>query len=110
MHVGEIHAYEKRLVRVLLPLADIGVSVRDVVLYRFHPLLGERPGTLADLFAELAKAAINRGVVLIGSLTVQNASRPVLGFECTVFRIVRQFWLFIPIQVIEAAIEFIEAM
>ena len=110
VHVGEVHPDEERLVGVLLPLDEVHGPVGDVVVDRHHPRLGQRAGVLAHLLADLAEARIDRRVVPVRGLAVHHAARSVLRTERRVFRIVRQFRLFLGVQVVEVAVELVEAV
>ena len=48
VHVGRIHPDKERLAGVLLPLDEVHGTVGDVVVDRYHPLLGQRAGVLAS--------------------------------------------------------------
>ena len=103
MHVGRIHPQEERLVGALLPLHEVYGSGGDVVVGCFHPLFGQRAGVLADLLADLAEARIDRLVVGGRGLAVHHAARSELGAERSILRVVRQFRLFLGVQVVEVA-------
>src|SRR5262249_14784112 len=110
VHVREIHPNQERFVGVLLPPNEINGAVRDVVIDRYHALLGQGASVRTDLFSDFSEARIDRGVVFVRRLAVQDAARPILPAELRVLRIVRQLWLFFGVQVVEVAIELIKAM
>ena len=49
-------------------------------------------------------------VVFVSGLAVQHAARAILRAERRVFRIVRQFRLFLGVEVVEIAVELVEAV
>ena len=63
MHVGEVHPDKGGFAGPVLPLDEVHGPGGDVVVNRFHPLLGQRTGVLADLLADLAEARIRRRIV-----------------------------------------------
>ena len=75
-----------------------------------HPLLGQRTGILAHLLADLAEARIDGLVVHPRPCSpARRAGRTWLS-ERRVFRIVRQLRLLLGVQVVEVAVELIEAV
>ena len=79
----------------------------SIVSIRF---LVSGPVSLNDLLADLAEARVDGRVVLVRGLAVQHAARAVLRAERRVLRIVRQFRLFLGVQVVEVAVELVEAV
>ena len=79
----------------------------SIVSIRF---LVSGPVSLHDLLADLAEARIDRRVVRVRGLAVHHAARAELRAERRVLRIVRQFRLFLGVQVIEIAVELVEAV
>ena len=110
MHVGEVHPDEGGLAGLVLALDEVDGARGDVVVDRLHPLLGQRTGVLAHLLADLAEARIDGRIVLVRGLAVQHAARAELGAEGRVLRIVRQLRLFLGVEVIEVAVELVEAV
>ena len=76
----------------------------------FHPLLGQRPGVFDGLLADLSEARIDRGIVLVGRLALEHAARTEFGAVGRILRVVRQLGLFLGVEVIEVAEEFVEAV
>ena len=101
---------EERLARRLLPLHEVDGRGRGLVVDRLHALLGERAGVLDRLLADLAEARIDRGVVDVGRLALQDAARAELGAVGRVLRIVRQLRLFLGVEMVEVAEELVEAV
>jgi len=62
------------------------------------------------LFADLAEPRIDRQVVLIRGLAIQDPARAVPRPEGRVFRVVRQLRLFLGVEVVQVAVEFVEAV
>ena len=79
----------------------------SIVSIRF---LVSGPVSLHDLLADLAEARIHRRVVRGRGLAVQHAARAELGAERRVLRVVRQFRLFLGVEVVEVAVELVEAV
>jgi hypothetical protein len=48
----------------------------DLIIDRFHPLLGQRAGVLDMLLADLAEARVHGRVVLVRRLALQEAAGP----------------------------------
>ena len=94
----------------MLPLHVVDGGGGGLVVDRLHALLGERAGVLDGLLADLAEARIDRGVVLVGRLAPEHAARPELRAVGRVLRIVGQLRLFLGIEVVEVAEEFVEAV
>ena len=109
VHVSEFTQTKNGLL-VFLPLDEIHGSIGDVVVDRHHPRLGERAGVLTDLLADFAEARIDRRIVLVRGFAVHHAARSVPRKECRVFRVVRQFRFFLGVQVVEVAVELVEAV
>jgi hypothetical protein len=74
----------------------------------FHALLGESASVLDGLLADLAEVRIDRGVVAVGRFAFENAARAELGEIGRVFGIVRQFGLFLGVEMVEIAEELVE--
>ena len=110
VHAGRVEPAEERLARRLLPLHEVDGGGRGLVVDRLHALLGERAGVLDGLLADLAEARIDRRIVPVGRLALQDAARAELGTIGRVLRIVRQLRLFLGVEVIEVAEELVEAV
>ena len=83
----------------LAALRDEGLRRRlELLVHRLHPLLGERAGVLDPLAAVRERPG------------VQHAARRVLGAEGGVLRVVGVLRLFLGVQVVERAEEFVEAV
>ena len=110
VHAGRVEPAEERLARRLLPLHEVDGGGRGLVVDRLHALLGQRAGVLDGLLADLAEARIDGRVVHVGRLALQHAARAELGAVGRVLRIVRQFRLFLGVEVVEVAEELVEAV
>ena len=110
VHVGEVHPDEGGLACLVLALDEVDGAVGDVVVDRLHALLGQRAGILAHLLADLAEARIDGRIVLVRGRAVQDAARAELETERRVLGIVGQFRLFLGVEMVEVAVEFIEAV
>ena len=110
VHVGEVHPDEERLVGLRLPLDEVDGAGGDVVVDRLHPLLGQRAGVLDRLLADLAESRVDRRVVDVGGLAVEHAPRAVLLPESRVLGIVAKLRLLLGVEVVEVAVELVEAV
>ena len=79
MHARRVEPAEERLAGGLLSLHEVDGRGRGLVVDRLHPLLGQRTGILDGLLADLAEARIDRGIVAVGRLALQDAARTELG-------------------------------
>ena len=93
-----------------LPLHEINGAIGDIVVDCHHSLFGQRAGVFYHLLADLAEAWIDRCVVDLRGFAVHHAAWSELRKERRVLRIVRQFRLFLGVQVIEVAVELVEAV
>ena len=110
VHTGPVEPAEERLAGRLLSFHVVDGGGRGLVVDRLHALLGERPGILDGLLANLAEARIDRGIVPIGRLAFQHAARAELGEIGRVLGVIRQFRLFLGVEMIEIAEELVEAV
>ena len=110
MHARRVHPDKERLVGLHLPLDEVDGGICCLVVDCFHPLFGQRAGVLYDLFADFAKARIDRRIVDIAGLASENAARTELCFERRVLRIVGVFGVLFGIKVIQVAEELVEAV
>ena len=110
MHARRVEPAEERLARRLLPLHEVDGRGRGLVVDRLHALLGQRAGVLDGLLADLAEARIDGGIVAVGRLAFQHAARAEFGLVGRVLRIVRQFRLFLGVEMVEIAEELVEAV
>ena len=98
VHAGRVPPHEPRLAGGML-LADEGKRpVGGFIIDRFHPLLGQRTGVLDAL----ATLAVRPGM--------QHAAGAEFLTERRILRVVEVLRLFLRIQVIEVAEEFIKAV
>ena len=81
VHARGVEPAEERFAGVFLPLHVVDGRGGGLVVDRLHPLLGQGPGVLDGLLADLAKARIDGGVVLVGRLAfrARRAGRTWLG-------------------------------
>ena len=89
------------------------LNARRIVVAGFHPLLGQRAGVLDRLLADLAEARIDGRIVHVRRLAIQNAAWSVVREEIREIlgiRVVRQFRLLRCVQMIERAMELVEAV
>ena len=84
-----------------------------VVVDRLHAFLGQRASVMDRLLADPAKARVDRRVVGVGGLALQYAARPeplAKVRKIPWVRVIRQFRLFLGVQVIQIAVELVEAV
>jgi hypothetical protein len=95
-------------------LFDVFLSAaRDIVVDRFHALLGQRPGIADGLLADPTKPRVHRRVVGVGGLGIHHAARtePLTKVrKIPRVRIIRQFRLLLGVEVIQIAVELVEAV
>ena len=85
-------------------------EAEELLIHSLHALLGERPGVLNRLFADLAELRVDRRIVLVGRFAFQHATRAVFLSERRVLRIVRIVGFFLGIEVVEVSEELIESV
>ena len=78
VHVGVVDPGKEGLARLGLALDEVDRFRGDLVINCFHPLLVQRAGVLADLFAHLAEARVYCLVVLVTRLAIEHAARSML--------------------------------
>src|SRR5215468_3141182 len=113
MHVREVHPKEERLTGRGLVLDVLDGTGCDVIVDRLHPLLRQRAGVVDGLLAEPAEARVDRRVVPVGRLAVQYAARTEPFAKVRKIPriwVVRQFRLFLGVQVIQISVEFLETV
>src|ERR1700723_3166876 len=110
VHRGGVVPKEKRLIRFDLLLHPTESPCRDLLIDGFHALLGKGAGVFDGLLAYPSPAGVDGWVIFVTGEAVQHASRAKRRLELGIFGIVRQFWLFFGIQVIEIAKELVESM
>ncbi len=103
MHMGEVHPKKNRLVVFHLLLEEFHRPRGDVIVDGFHPFLGQRARVLDLLFSASQREAMN------------YAARAEVFTKVGKFRIIglgiiRKLGLFLGVQMIEVAVEFVEAM
>ena len=108
--MGEVHPDKGWLAGLVLPLDEVHGPVGNVIVDGFHPLLGQGTGVLAHLLADLAEARIHRRIVRGRGLAVHHATGAELGTERRIFRVVRQFRLFLGVEVVKVAVELVKAV
>ena len=110
VHVGEVDPGKHRLARLHLPVDEVGTARGDVIVDRPHPLDRQRPGILDPLPADGAEARVHGGIIDFGGPGMQHAARAELRPERRVLRIVALFRLLLGVQVVQIAVEFVEAV
>src|SRR5271157_3904873 len=111
MHAGGVVPDEERLARLDGAVDVIQRRGKELVVDRLHSFLGEWAGILAHLLAPRAEAWIGRRGIIGGcGFALEDATRPELGSEAGVLRIIDVFRLLLGIQVIEVAEELVEAV
>ena len=110
VHVRRVQPHEPRLARFLLPLDEVDGRGDELVVAGLHALLGERARVLDLLLANLAPARLDGLVVLVGGPGMDHAARTEVLPEFRVLRVVGHLRLFLGIQVIEVAVEFVESV
>src|SRR5262245_11407435 len=110
--MGEIHPEENGLAGGFLALEEVHRTLGELVIASLHPLLSYRASVLDRLLTDLAEAPSHRRVVSVGRFAVRHAARAELGEKMRKvlgIRVVWQFRFFGGVQVLERAVELIEA-
>jgi hypothetical protein len=108
-----VHPDEERLTRGVLPLDEVLGRRRRLVVDRLHALLRERAGVLDSLLAHAPPAWLFGRVVLVRRPRVDHAARPeplLVLWEVLLGRVVRHLRLLLGVQVVEVAVELVEAV
>ena len=108
MHPGRVEPEEERLA-VLPCLVEELERVRQyLVVDRLHAFRAEFARIFDFLFSDLAPARLHGGIVHVRRPTMDHVARTHGGLECR--RVVGMAGVLHRVQVIEVAVEFIEAM
>ena len=91
-------------------LDELGAAVEELLVGRLHAFLGQRPGVDAILLAHRAEARVGLATVGIGRNAIEQAARAELRAEGRILRIIGVFRLFLGVEVIEVAVELVEAV
>src|SRR6516165_206686 len=113
MHMCEIHPQEKGLASLSLALDVIDGAGGDIVVYCLHSFLGQRASVMDGLLADSAESWVDGCVVPVGGLAIHNAARPeplAKVRKIPRVRVIRQLRLFLGVQVVEVAVELVEAV
>ena len=110
VHVRGVEPHEPGLAGLVLPLDEVRGRGDELVVAGLHALLGERPGVLDLLLADLAPARLHGLVVLVGRPGMHHAARAEVFAELRVLRVVVHLRLFLGIEVVEIAEELVEAV
>src|SRR5690242_12505887 len=110
MHPGGIHPAEERLVRAHLTLHEVDPGGRRLVVDRLHTLFGERAGILDGLPADPAKAGLLGRIVAVRRLAAEDAARADSLPDHGITWIIPVLRVFLGIEVVKVAEEFVEAV
>ena len=110
VHAAGVEPGEPGLALRLRALDEGDGRVDELVVHRLHALDGERAGVLAALPADATESRLLGRVVDVGCDALQYAARPVLRQEFRVLGIVELLRLLLFVQVIEVAVELVEAV
>src|SRR5271170_3083557 len=110
VHSRRVHVAKPRPALLGLSLHEVEGGGHELFVHRFHSFLGERPRVLDRLLADLSERWIDGGVVLVGGLAFEHATRTELLPEVRVLRVIGVFRLFFGVEVVEVAEKLVEAM
>ena len=113
VHVGRIEPDEERLARVVRLLHEFLGARDEVVVAGLHALPRERAGVLDFLLADPAPARLDGRIVGVRREGVHDAARPerlVKVRKLLLIGIVVRFRLFLGVEVVEIAVELVEAV
>ena len=85
-------------------------ATEGIVVDRFHALAFERAGVLNGLLADAAPARLFRWIIAMGGLAAQHAARPEFLAKLNIPGIEMVLRIFLGVEVIEIAVEFIETV
>jgi hypothetical protein len=113
VHMREVEPQKERFAVLVDPRHEILGSGDELVVAGFHPLGRERTGVGDLLLADTAPAGFLGRVILVGRPTVDDPARP----ECfrefrkvLLGRVIVHLRLFLGIEMVEIAEEFVEAV
>ena len=110
VHVGGVHPNEERLAGLCCRLMkSTARSVMSSSMVTIRSLVSG-PVSLHTCLPTLPKRGSTVGSSMSEALQSMHAARAELGAERRVFRVVRQFRLFLGVEVIEVAVELVEAV
>jgi len=110
MHMGKIYPYESRLAGRILSLYKFNGPVCNLVINCFHPLLGQWTGIFDGLHPNFTETGIYGRILFISSLAIKYIPWAKLGKKRRVFWIIRMFWFFRSVQMVECSKELIESV
>ena len=110
VHAGRVEPGEERLLVSVGAVDEVERRCQELLIHRLHALLGKRAGVGAALSAPLAETRIFARGLGEGGRAPQDAARTEAQLELQILRIVRVLGLVLGIEVIEKAVELIEAM
>ena len=113
VHVGEVEPDEERLAGVVRLLHEFLGARDEIVVAGFHALPGERAGILDLLLADPAPARLDGRIVRVRREGVHDAARAERLLEVRellLVGIVVRFRLFLGVEVVEIAVELVEAV
>ena len=112
--MGGVHPHEERRARFVLPLDVVDAGAGGVVVDGLHPLGVQRSGVLDGLLADGAELRIVGFLGdFVGGLALQHAARQgeiVQLRELVGVRVVELLGLLLGVEVIEVAVELVEAV
>src|SRR4051812_42519077 len=111
MHARRVVPQEEGLVGGSRPLHEVARTLEQVVFDGFHPLARQGATVPDGLFSDAAEALVHGRIVLLRGLALQNAARSELLLKYrVVLRVVLLFRLFLGVEMIEVAVELVEAV
>jgi hypothetical protein len=113
MHVGGVDPREPRRAGSVLTTDEVFGSVHEFVVAGLHAFLGQGTGVLDALPADPTPARLFRRIILLGRPTVKNpawAKTLAEPWEVLGWRVVRKLRLLLRVEVVQVAVELVEAM
>ena len=110
MHARRVEVAEPRRVCLVLAVDEIHRRADEFLVHRLHPLGVERAGIFDHLLADAPVGGIDGRIVGVGGLAFEHAARPELGPELRILGVIRILRLFLGVEMVEIAEEFVEAV
>ena len=110
MHARRVEVAEPRRVGLVLAVDEIDRRADEFLVHRLHPFGVERPGVFDHLLADAPVGGIDGRIVGVAGFAFEYAARPELGPEPRILGVIRVLRLFLGVEMIEIAEEFVEAV
>ena len=110
MHARRVEVAEPRRVCLVLAVDEIDRRADEFLVHRLHPLGVKRAGVFDHLLADPPVGGIDGRIVGVAGPAFEHAARPELGPELRILGVIRILRLFLGVEMVEIAEEFVEAV